>query len=137
MQTSPNDNFTEFSFFLFFLVCQLAQIFLPCFLGNEVIFSSNGLLNSAYNSSWELMSDDYRKLLIILMERLKHGSRILVGKLFPLSLDTFTSVNIFKLKIMAVSKQVLTFFLFFFRLYTSRIVCMLLLATPILSELCL
>lgn len=46
------------------------------------------------------MSRDYGKLLIIVMERMKHGNRILVGKLFPLSLDTFTSVNNFKLKIM-------------------------------------
>ncbi len=59
-----------------------------------MIFASNNLMNAAYNSSWELMSSDYGKLLITLMERLKCSSRILVGKLFPLSLDTFTSVNI-------------------------------------------
>lgn len=95
MQTSPTESFSEFSFYLTFIVALVVQIFLPCFLGNEMIFASNDLMNSAYNSSWEVMSIRYRKLLLILMERLKQRSRILVGKLFPLSLDTFTSVNIF------------------------------------------
>lgn len=99
VQTTPSEGITEISFYSFFLVALVTQIFLPCFLGNEMIFASNALMNSAYNSSWHIMSIRYRKLLLILMERLKQRSRILVGKLFPLSLDTFTSVNIFKSKI--------------------------------------
>lgn len=116
MQTSPSESFTEYSFYLFFLVALVTQIFLPCFLGNEMIFASNDLINSAYNSSWHVRSIGYRKLLIILMERLKRRSSILVGKLFPLSLDTFSSVNVFYLNII-----VCRIWFTLFRLYTSRI----------------
>lgn len=105
MQTSPSESITEYSFYLFFLVALVTQIFLPCYLGNEMIFASNDLMNSAYNSSWQIMSSDYRKLLIILMERLKQGNRINVGKLFPLSLDTFRSVVVFKLEIAVIFRS--------------------------------
>ncbi|XP_037041513.1 odorant receptor 94b-like [Bradysia coprophila] len=102
VKTSPRESVTEFSFYSFFLVALVTQIFLPCFLGNEIIFTSSGLLNSAYNSSWEIMVGDYRKLLVIFMERLEQSSRIVVGKLFPLSLDTFTSIIYFAYRLYAV-----------------------------------
>lgn len=72
-----------------------------------------------------MMTVDYRKLLVTLMERLKKTSSIVIGKLFPLSLDTFTSVENFILEIVTDEED---FSSLPFRSFTLRIDCMLLLA---------
>lgn len=91
-QTSPIDSPFEYFFYCIYIVCIVTQICLPCYFGNEVIFTGSSLSNCAYASEWYSLSLNYRKVLFIFLERLKRTSEILAGKLFPLSLDTFTSV---------------------------------------------
>lgn len=92
LQTSPINNPFEYFFYCIYIVCIVTQIFLPCYFGNEVIYVGSSLSNWAYASEWYSFSLNYRRDLFVFLERLKRKSEILAGKLFPLSLDTFTSV---------------------------------------------
>ncbi len=121
LQTSPIDSPFEYFFYCIYILCIVTQIFLPCFFGNEVIFTGSSLSNCAYASEWYSFSLNYRKVLFVFMERLKRKSEIMAGKLFNLSLDTFTSVCclvhfiLFYLKFISKSFQIVHFS---YRLYT-------------------
>lgn len=71
----------------------ITQIFVPCYFGNKIIIQSDELTTDVYASSWMDSTKFHGKLIIVLMERLKRNTRILVAQLFPLSLKTFTSVG--------------------------------------------
>lgn len=86
---------SDYAFLVLFLFVQNGQIFLPCYFGNELIVSSTALSKHSYFSNWMDMTKESRKIFICLLERLKCESQIVVGKLFPLSLETYTTVNIF------------------------------------------
>ncbi|KAJ6635359.1 putative odorant receptor 71a [Pseudolycoriella hygida] len=100
--TSPIENIIQYCFFVSFLMGVVIQIFLPCYFGNEIMLTSAALSNHVYSSSWHSFSLKYRKLVITFMERLKRTRTLLVGKLFPLSLDTFTSIVYFAYRLYAV-----------------------------------
>lgn len=74
----------------------VAQIFLPCNFGNELMLRSDYLTMAAYSCGWHQTDREFRRMIIVFMERVKRRAVITMGKLFPLSLDTFTSVS-FKL----------------------------------------
>lgn len=76
----------------------LIQIFLPCYFGQEITSESDFLSTRMYSSNWlDLIgtedNGDYGKIMIIFMERLKRNNQVLIGKMFPLSLNTFTAVS--------------------------------------------
>ncbi|XP_037048439.1 odorant receptor 94b-like [Bradysia coprophila] len=100
--TSPIESPFEYFFYCIYIVCIVTQIFLPCFFGNEVIFTGSSLSNCAYSSEWYSFSLNYRKVLFVFLERLKRKSEIMAGKLFNLSLDTFTSIVHFSYRLYTV-----------------------------------
>lgn len=80
-------------YYLTFMCCMVTQIYLPCYFGNEMIIQSEMLGDGAFRSEWYDMQARFKRILIIFMERSKVRSEVTVGKLFPLSLKTFTSVR--------------------------------------------
>lgn len=94
LQIEPG-HYVEYGFYIFFSLSLITQICLPCYFGNEVIVKSERLPLCAYSSHWYQFSPIYKKNLIMFMERMKRTSHILIGKMFPLSLATFTSVSFF------------------------------------------
>lgn len=62
------------------------------YFGNLIILKSDNLRSSLYQSNWPQQSLKFRRIAMIQFERLRNPTIILVGKLFPLSLDTFSSV---------------------------------------------
>lgn len=91
-QTSPKEAAVEYTYYVCFIGSIVTQIFMLCYFGNEIIIKSNSLSMCIYNSNWTNFNLHYRKIMLVFMERLKKHSQVLVGKLFPLNLDTFTSV---------------------------------------------
>lgn len=85
--------------YTFATIALITQIFLPCFFANKVIVQSSELSYKFYESNWIVMSNSkyfgikFKQSIQILFERLKTNTEIIVGIIFPLSLDTFTSVN--------------------------------------------
>lgn len=68
-------------------------IYMPCYVGNEIIVKSDELSTRLYESNWIRMELAERKLIIVTMERFKRTTFVMVGWLFVLGLDTFTSVG--------------------------------------------
>lgn len=69
--------------------------------GQEIMSEYDQLSYQLYRSSWPAIiaaskQDDPKncnKILIIFMDTLKHDKQIMIGKVFPLNLRTFTSVS--------------------------------------------
>lgn len=103
IQQSPGQNPGEYFSNCGAELAFLTQIFLTCFFGQYVISQSSALSTKLYLSSWpDIIAvngnnhNKCRKFIIFLMEIFKKDSIIILGKLMPLSLATFTSVSGFK-----------------------------------------
>lgn len=84
-----------------FVCVFLFQIFLMCMFGQELMTENDGLLFQLYSSSWPAIiaasqrdePKSCHQMLIIFMETLKEDKQIMIGKVFPLNLRTFSSVS--------------------------------------------
>lgn len=69
------------------------DIFMVMYLGNEIELYSNRLSQCLFESNWIEQSESHKKLLVILTEVLRQPQVLIVGKLYPLNLYTFTTVR--------------------------------------------
>lgn len=90
---SPSENFVAFFFFILYVSTMVAQIFFPCYFGNEIILKSGELSGRLYSSNWINSSKQFRRMMVIFMERLKRPARVNSFGLFTLGLETFRSVR--------------------------------------------
>lgn len=63
------------------------------YLGNEIKLASGNLSHCLFESNWTKQTHSCKKCITILKERLKRPQELIVGKLYPLNLLTFTSVS--------------------------------------------
>ncbi|XP_026749142.1 odorant receptor 46a [Galleria mellonella] len=80
-------------FMVSYVVGMLSEIFIPSFLGTQISYQSEKLVDAAYNSEWIPRSEKFKKSLKIFMERAKTPIVLTGLKLFPLSLTTFIWVT--------------------------------------------
>lgn len=64
------------------------------YLGNQIKLSSNRLSYCLFQSNWIEQSKPTRKCIITLTEVLKQPQVLVIWKLYPLDLQTFTSVSL-------------------------------------------
>ncbi|XP_037025648.1 odorant receptor 94b-like [Bradysia coprophila] len=69
-----------------------ADIFMITYVGNEIMLSSNRLSYSLFESEWYNQPQFTKKCIIIFGEYLKQPQAIVIGKLYPLTLETFTRI---------------------------------------------
>ena len=62
------------------------------YLGNEILLSSGRLTYSLFECDWIDQSHSTKKCIIVFGEYLKQSHEILIGNLYPLTLETFTRV---------------------------------------------
>lgn len=101
-QTSFADKTAMFITNIVYVCAFMAQIFLMCVFGQELVSEYNLLSNQFYNSSWSEIvlaskyddSKNCHKILTIFSIMLQADKNILIGKVFPLHLKTFTSVSL-------------------------------------------
>ncbi|XP_046977843.1 odorant receptor 49b-like [Vanessa cardui] len=79
-------------FMLFYSMAMVLQIFVPCWLGTQLTYQSQELVFAAYNSDWIPRTEPFKRSVKVFMERAKTPVVIIGFKLFPLSLETFTSI---------------------------------------------
>ncbi|XP_050361903.1 odorant receptor 67a-like [Nymphalis io] len=79
-------------FMVSYLFAMLLQIFVPAWLGTQLSHESQGLIFAAYSSEWIPRSERFKRSLNVFMERAKRNIVLTGWRLFPLSLDTFTSI---------------------------------------------
>lgn len=61
--------------------------------GNEIKLSSDRLSYSLFESDWMEQSNSCQKCIVILAEIVKQPHELVIWKLYPLNLKTFTSVS--------------------------------------------
>nr|QGW45400.1 odorant receptor 27 [Bradysia odoriphaga] len=85
-------NFAERIVHVYSLFYSLAELFMITYLGNEIMLSSSRLTYSLFESEWIGQPHSTQKCIIIFGEYLKQSHEMLIGKLYPLTLETFTRI---------------------------------------------
>lgn len=77
------------------LVYNLFDISVVMYLGNEIKLASDRVSYSLFETDWIEQTLLCKKYIIIMTEVLKKPQELIIGKLYPLNLQTFTSVRSF------------------------------------------
>ncbi len=93
IQQSSHNNLAQDEFFVVMLLYNLFEIFIVMYLANEIKMSKDRLLYCLFESKWFDQPEKCKKLIIIITEVVKHPRELVVGKLYPLNLHTFSSVS--------------------------------------------
>lgn len=75
------------------LIYNVFDVFVVMHYGNKIKISSDRLTYCLFESNWVEQSPSYKKCIIMFLEVLKKPHELLIGKLYPLNLQTFTSVS--------------------------------------------
>nr|QGW45427.1 odorant receptor 54 [Bradysia odoriphaga] len=70
----------------------ISELLMITYLGNDIMLSSSRVSYSLFESNWFDQPQSTNKYVIIFGEYLKPSHQLLVGKLFPLTLDTFNRI---------------------------------------------
>ncbi|XP_049872165.1 odorant receptor 46a-like [Pectinophora gossypiella] len=88
-----------------YLTCMLIEVFILCWFGDELIWKSIELRQAAFEGPWLTNSPKTNMYLIIFLERCKRPLRVSAGKVFTLSLDTYTILINWSYKAFAVMRN--------------------------------
>ncbi|XP_037025628.1 odorant receptor 94a-like [Bradysia coprophila] len=89
---SIGDNLLEHFVHLLVFLYFIADIFMITYFGNEIMLSSNRLSYNLFESNWYNQPQSTKMCIIIFGEHLKQPQAIVIGKLYPLTLETFTKI---------------------------------------------
>ncbi|XP_041980585.1 odorant receptor 46a-like [Aricia agestis] len=89
-----------------YLTCMLIEVFILCWFGNELILKSLELREAAYEGTWLDLDSKTAMYLVIFLERAKNPLRVTAGKIFTLSLETYTYIINWSYKAFAVMSNV-------------------------------
>ncbi|KAL2739229.1 odorant receptor 13a-like [Vespula maculifrons] len=84
----------QIAFFAFYIAYILLQIYLYCYIGEELISESIGIMDAAYECKWYHLSPNEARLLMIIMIRAKVPLSITAGKFCSFSHKLFCNSNI-------------------------------------------
>ncbi|XP_063357608.1 odorant receptor 67a-like [Cydia amplana] len=75
-----------------YMFIMILQILVPCWFGTRIQDKSQQLSQAVYDCDWTAKSRYFKSSLRLLVERTNKPLSITAGKMFPLSLTTFTSI---------------------------------------------
>ncbi|KAH9641620.1 hypothetical protein HF086_009223 [Spodoptera exigua] len=75
-----------------YMTVMILQIMAPCWLGTRIMVKSQLLTFSVYNCDWTTRSRQFKSNMRFFVDRANKPLSITGGKMFILSLDTFTSI---------------------------------------------
>ncbi len=78
--------------YIVILFYNISEIFMINYFGDEIMLSSTRVLYCLFESDWFEQPQTTIKCIIIFGEYLKQPHEIIIGKLYPLTLETFTRV---------------------------------------------
>ncbi|XP_059055539.1 odorant receptor 46a-like [Achroia grisella] len=87
---NPSSHPMQIMWMAIYLTCMLFEVFIYCWFGDELIWKSIDLRHAAFEGPWLNASPETRKYIIIFLERCKRPLTVTAGKIFILSLDTYT-----------------------------------------------
>ncbi|XP_026328633.1 odorant receptor 23a-like [Hyposmocoma kahamanoa] len=82
----------EFVSMAMYLCCMLAQFFIYCYYGTQVMYQSEFLNQSIYCSSWLSLSPKFRKHILVMMENCKQPVIPRTAYILPISLQSYIAV---------------------------------------------
>nr|UTN00955.1 odorant receptor [Semanotus bifasciatus] len=83
---------TEFFMLLCYLLAMLTEQFIYCWFGNEVIYKSSLILQSAYNTPWLQCNIKFQKVLLQFMTQTYRPISLKAGGLFTMSILVYISI---------------------------------------------
>nr|QGW45417.1 odorant receptor 44 [Bradysia odoriphaga] len=86
------DNLLERYIYGFLFFYFISHLFMITYFGNEIMLSSNRLSYCLFESDWYNQPQSTKKCIIIFGEYLKQPQTLVVGKLYPLTLETFMRI---------------------------------------------
>ncbi|XP_037024900.1 odorant receptor 94b-like [Bradysia coprophila] len=89
---SSHDDPIQDGFYAIVLFYCFFDTFTLMYLGNEIMFSSDRLSYCLFESNWIEQTQCCKRSIIIVVERLKQPQQIIVCKLFPLTLESFSII---------------------------------------------
>ncbi|XP_037037050.1 odorant receptor 94b-like [Bradysia coprophila] len=87
-------NFVERGIHVYTLFYHTAELFMITYLGNEIMLSSSWLKYSLFESEFVGQPHSTKRCILVFGEYLKQPHEMLIGKLYPLTLETFTRVRV-------------------------------------------
>lgn len=98
MTSQTDDNIILLVTYFAAVAYNFFDIFMITYFGNEIELSSARLSYCLFESNWIGQSEACKTCIVILAEVLKHPQRLLIYKLYPLNLQTFTAVRFRKVR---------------------------------------
>nr|CUQ99409.1 Olfactory receptor 27 [Manduca sexta] len=99
---NPSEYPMQMVWMAIYLTCMLVEVFILCWFGNELIWKSTGLRQAAFDAPWLATDPKNAKYITLFMERCKRPMKVTAGKIFTLSLDTYTALINWSYKAFAV-----------------------------------
>ncbi|XP_037025588.1 odorant receptor 94b-like [Bradysia coprophila] len=85
------NSFERLLYFLVFFYF-ISDLFIITYFGNEIMLSSNRLSYCLFESDWYNQPQSTKKCVVIFGEHLKQPQQLVICKLYPLTLETFTRI---------------------------------------------
>uniref|UniRef100_A0A2A4JRD2 Odorant receptor n=1 Tax=Heliothis virescens TaxID=7102 RepID=A0A2A4JRD2_HELVI len=102
---NPSSHPMQIAWMGIYLTCMLIEVFILCWFGDELIWKSMDLARAAFEGPWMNSDRQTNMFIIILLERCKRPLRLTAGKIFTLSLDTYTVLINWSYKAFAVMRN--------------------------------
>ncbi|RVE54306.1 hypothetical protein evm_001133 [Chilo suppressalis] len=103
---NPASHAMQIIWMAIYLTCMLIEVFIICWFGDELIWKSRGLVQAAFDGPWLKIEQKDKIFIVIFLERCKRPLRVTAGKIFTLSLDTYTILINWAYKAFAVFSKV-------------------------------
>ncbi|KAI5651395.1 7tm odorant receptor domain-containing protein [Phthorimaea operculella] len=101
----PMSHPMQIVWMMIYLTCMLTEFFILCWFGDELIWKSIELRRAAFEAPWLDISPKTAMFIIIFLERCNRPLRVTAGKIFTLSLNTYTVLINWAYKAFAVMRN--------------------------------
>ncbi|XP_046966711.1 odorant receptor 46a-like [Vanessa cardui] len=98
----PRSHLMQIVWMAIYLTCMLIEVFILCWFGNELIVKSLDLRQAAFDGPWLTTDPKTTMFIVIFLERCQRPMRVTAGKIFTLSLETYSYLINWSYKTFAV-----------------------------------
>nr|QZH55104.1 odorant receptor 8 [Achelura yunnanensis] len=86
----PRSHPMQIVWMAIYLWCMLTEVFILCWFGDELIWKSQSVRQAAFEGPWLKLDVKTAKYIVIFLERCKRPLQVTAGKIFTLSLGSYT-----------------------------------------------
>ncbi|KAG7300054.1 hypothetical protein JYU34_015587 [Plutella xylostella] len=105
---NPASHPMQIMWMVIYLSCMLIEVFILCWFGDDLIWKSSSLRQAAFDGPWRRCGRRPARCVLLLMTRCQRPLAVTAGKIFPLSLQTYTVLINWSYKAFAVMSNMKT-----------------------------